>query len=99
MNSLLLLGLTITFLVESLYEMYQYLSLKFIAQHAPHFDNHHHLPRILQIEQAWNWLSWLLFLLFIILSQRYSILLISILTTIETVMVFRVSYFRHHITR
>ncbi len=54
MNSLLLLGLTITFLVESLYEMYQYLSLKFIAQHAPHFDNHHHLPRILQIEQAWN---------------------------------------------
>lgn len=50
MNSLLLLGLTITFLVESLYEMYQYLSLKFIAQRAPLFDNHHHLPRILQIE-------------------------------------------------
>lgn len=54
MNSLLLLGLTITFLVESLYEMYQYLSLRFITKYAPHFDGHHNLPRTLQVEQAWN---------------------------------------------
>lgn len=99
MNSLLLLGLTITFLVESLYEMYQYLSLKFIAKYASQFDGHHNLPRILQVEQAWNWLSWFLLLLLIILPQRYSILLISILTTIETVLVFRVSYLRYQITR
>lgn len=99
MNSLLLLGLTITFLVESLYEMYQYLSLRFITKYAPHFDGHHNLPRTLQVEQAWNWLSWLLLLLLIILPLRYSILLISILTTIETVLVFRVSYLRYQITR
>lgn len=87
MESSLSFGLTLIFLAESFYEVRLYLFLQFVAQHHPQVASRQRLQRILRIERAWNWLSWVFILALIILPNHYSILLISILTLTETVIV------------
>lgn len=49
------------------------------------------------IEQTWNWLSWVLLIALILLPNHYTILLISIITLIETMVVHELDQARYQI--
>lgn len=87
MESLLSFGLTLIFLAESFYEVRLYLFLQFVAQHHPQAASRRRLQRILRLERIWNWVSWVFILALIILPNHYSILLVSIITMTETLIV------------
>ncbi|HJA27345.1 MAG TPA: hypothetical protein H9720_03290 [Candidatus Limosilactobacillus intestinigallinarum] len=87
MESLLSFGLTLIFLAESFYEVRLYLFLQFVAQHHPQAASRRRLQRILRLERIWNWVSWVFILALIILPNHYSILLVSIITMTETIIV------------
>lgn len=87
MESLLSFGLTLIFLAESFYEVRLYLFLQFVAQHHPQAASRRRLQRILRLERIWNWISWVFILALIILPNHYSILLVSIITMTETLIV------------
>jgi hypothetical protein len=86
-ESLLSFGLTLIFLAESFYEVRLYLFLQFVAQHHPQAASRRRLQRILRLERIWNWVSWVFILALIILPNHYSILLVSIITMTETIIV------------
>lgn len=94
MASLLSFGLTLIFLAESFYEVRLYLFLQFVAQHHPQAASRRRLQRILRAERVWNWVSWIFILALIILPNHYSILLVSVITLIETVIVHRMAQFK-----
>ena len=87
MESLLSFGLTLIFLAESFYEVRLYLFLQFVAKHHPQAASRRRLQRILRLERIWNWVSWVFILALIILPNHYSILLVSIITMTETIIV------------
>ncbi|WP_373841832.1 hypothetical protein [Limosilactobacillus sp.] len=98
MESFFLFGLTIIFLVESFYESRLYLTFQMIIRRSPQIlVNNHRLRRIMWIEQTWNWLSWVLLIALILLPNHYTILLISIITLIETMVVHELDQARYQI--
>lgn len=99
MESLFLFGLTIIFLVESFYEVRLYMLLRVVAQHFPQLVDQRRLHRVLRIEQVWNWLSWLFLLVLIILPNGFSMLLISIITMIETIIVHEMDQIKQQIRK
>ncbi|MCH3922300.1 hypothetical protein [Limosilactobacillus sp.] len=99
MESIFLFGLTIAFLVESFYETRLYMLFQVIVQRFPQFTQNKRLTRIMRVEQTWNWLSWVLLIALILLPNHYTILLISVITLIETIIVFEMDRIRSQLNQ
>ncbi|MBB1079953.1 hypothetical protein [Limosilactobacillus rudii] len=79
---------TIIFLVESFWEVRLFSQLQLLA-----IQNPTNVPprfaKVMRLERRWNWISWILIILLFLTSSHFTILLVSLITLIETYVVWR----------
>lgn len=88
MDQLLTFVFTVVFLLESFWEVrlfsqLQQLALQNPAKLTPKFT------KIMRLERRWNWLSWILIILLFIAGTHFTVLLVSLITLIETIVVYQ----------
>ncbi|WP_076461060.1 hypothetical protein [Limosilactobacillus caccae] len=88
MDQLLTFIFTIIFLLESFWEVrlfsqLQQLAINNPAKVTPKFT------RVMQHERRWNWLSWILIILLFVANTHFTVLLVSLITLIETVVIYQ----------
>lgn len=88
MDQLLTFVFTVIFLLESFWEVrlfsqLQQLALQNPAKLTPKFT------KTIRLERRWNWLSWILIILLFIAGTHFTVLLVSLITLIETIVVYQ----------
>jgi hypothetical protein len=88
MEEFFLFVLSTIFLIESFFESRLYfLMLALNHQISSNSLLAKRIQRIVRVEKQWYWLSWVFLLVLIILPVRYMLLVISVITLIETIVV------------
>lgn len=80
--------LTVTFLIESFAEMRLFGEVRAIFLKSGRAQPTRRVARIIKIEGQWSWISWIFLLLLFVLPDAYTLLLICIITLIETWVVY-----------
>ncbi|MBD5807077.1 hypothetical protein EAI26_04190 [Lactobacillus sp. 0.1XD8-4] len=79
---------TIIFLLESFWEVRLFSQLQLLATQKP-ANIPPRFVKVMRLERRWNWMSWILIILLFLTSSRFTILLVSLITLIETYVVWR----------
>lgn len=88
MDQIITFTFTIIFLLESFWEVRLFSQLQALAVQNP-ANVPANFVRVIRLERRWNWVSWLLILILLLVSNNLTILLVSLITLIETYVVWR----------
>lgn len=88
MNQIITFVFTIIFLFESFWEVRLFSQLQALA-----IQNPTKIPprfaKVMRLERRWNWGSWILIILLFLANSHFTILLVSIITLIETFVIYQ----------
>lgn len=88
MNQTITFVFTIIFLLESFWEVRLFSQLQALAIQSP-TKIPPRFGKVMRLERRWNWFSWILIILLFVVNSRLTILLVSLITLIETYVVWR----------
>ena len=99
MEQIFLTVLTIIFIVESFFEIRYFAQSRNVFVNSGRVTPTKRVQRIIEIENMWSWISWnFLFLLFI-LPDVYTMLVICVITLIETWVVYELYNARDYVQK
>lgn len=88
MEEFFLFALSTIFLIESFFESRLYfLMLALNRQASVNPALARRVQRVVRVEKQWYWLSWVFLLVLIVLPIHYMLLIVSLITLIETIVV------------
>ena len=97
MNQTITFVFTIIFLLESFWEVRLFSQLQALA-----IQNPTRIPprfaKVIRLERRWTWISWILIILLFLTSSNFTILWVSLITLIETYIVWRMDNMKSKMT-
>lgn len=88
MNTIFLTALTAIFIIESFFEIRYFAQIRVIFQRSGRITPTKRVQRIITIENQWSWISWIFLILLFVLPTFYTMLIICVITLIETWVVY-----------
>lgn len=88
MEQAFLVVLTAIFIIESFFEIRYFAQLRQIFVQSGRVTPTKRVLRIIKIENLWSWISWIFLFLLFILPSFYTMLIICLITLIETWVVY-----------
>lgn len=79
---------TIIFLLMSFWEVRLFSQLQALAAQNPARVTPK-FAKVMRLERKWNWISWILIILLFVANTRFTVLLVSIITLVETFVVYK----------
>ena len=95
METAFLFTLTTIFIIESIFEVRYYAQVRTIFLRSGRAVLTKRVARIIKVENMWSWGSWIL----LILPERFTFLLICVITLIETWVVYELCSARNYAER
>ncbi|QZN92244.1 hypothetical protein KZE55_05255 [Limosilactobacillus panis] len=99
METAFLFTLTTIFIIESIFEVRYYAQVRTIFLRPGRAVLNKRVARIIKVENMWSWGSWILLILMFILPERFTFLLICVITLIETWVVYELRSARNYAER
>lgn len=96
MEQFFLTTLTIIFIIESFVEIRYFAQIRNAFIKSGQTTPTKRVQRIIKIENQWSWISWIFLFLLFILPNFYTILIISVITLIETWVVYELYNARNY---
>lgn len=88
MDNLFMVILTAIFIIESFFEIRYFAQIRTIFQRSGRVTPTKRIQRIIKIENQWSWISWIFLILLFVLPNLYTMLIICVITLIETWVVY-----------
>ncbi|MEE6634824.1 hypothetical protein [Limosilactobacillus pontis] len=88
MEQVFLMTLTATFIIESFVEIRYFAQIRNIFVRSGRVTPTPRVQRIIRIENMWSWISWIFLFLLFVLPDFYTMLVICVITLIETWVVY-----------
>ncbi len=99
MEQIFLTVLTIIFIVESFFEIRYFTQIRNTFVNSGRATPTKRVQRIIKIENMWSWGSWIFLFLLFILPDLYTMLVICVITLIETWVVYELYNARDYVQR
>ncbi|MDM8267112.1 hypothetical protein QUW44_08140 [Limosilactobacillus pontis] len=99
MEQIFLTVLTIIFIVESFFEIRYFTQIRNTFVNSGRATPTKRVQRIIKIENMWSWVSWIFLFLLFILPDLYTMLVICVITLIETWVVYELYNARDYVQR
>ena len=99
MEQIFLTVLTIIFIVESFFEIRYFTQIRNTFVSSGRATPTKRVQRIIKIENMWSWVSWIFLFLLFILPDLYTMLVICVITLIETWVVYELYNARDYVQR
>lgn len=97
MDQLFTFVFTVIFLLESFWEVRLFSQLQLLVMQNPAKATPR-LARVMRMERRWNWISWVLIILLFIANTHFTVLLVSVITLIETIIVYQMNQLKVQLT-
>lgn len=88
MTNIFLIILTAIFIIESIFEVRYFAQIRQIFNQSGRAVPTKRIQRIITIETQWSWISWIFLILLFVLPAMYTMILICVITLIETWVVY-----------
>lgn len=99
MEQIFLTVLTIIFIVESFFKIRYFAQIRNTFVNSGRATPTKRVQRIIKIENMWSWGSWIFLFLLFILPDLYTMLVICVITLIETWVVYELYNARDYVQR
>lgn len=99
MEQIFLTVLTIIFIVESFFEIRYFTQIRNVFVNSGRVTPTKRVQRIIKIENMWSWISWIFLFLLFILPDVYTMLVICVITLIETWVVYELYNARDYVQK
>ena len=96
METAFLFTLTTIFIIESVFEVRYYAQVRTIFLRSGRAVPTKRVAWIIKVENMWSWGSWILLILMFILPERFTFLLICVITLIETWVIYELRNARNY---
>lgn len=96
METAFLFTLTTIFIIESVFEVRYYAQVRTIFLRSGRAVPTKRVAWIIKVENMWSWGSWILLILMFILPERFTFLLICVITLIEAWVIYELRNARNY---
>lgn len=99
MEQFFLIALTAIFIIESFFEIRYFAQIRTIFVQSGRVTPTKRVQRIIKIENMWSWISWIFLFLLFVLPDFYTMLVICVITLVETWVVYELYNARNYVQK